>query len=277
MQINYIIDYILLHIISIYNGFMARKVSKRKRSGREDFMLSEQIKVEAGMLDQRTILRIGKLFTHNIASRLMYMIGRGKESDIYLAEAGSAVKSKYVVVKIFRIETSSFGRRIDYMQGDPRFGSIKLSMFDIVNEWCKKEFSNLKIAEKAKVHAPKPYMFNGNVLAIELIGNDEKPAPQLRKVVLEDPEKVLSIILKDMKRLYSHSLVHADISEYNILMEDGMPYIIDFGQAVILGHPRASEFLERDLTNLLYYFSKKYGVGRDFDKTMGSIIGSEYI
>ncbi len=254
---------------------MASRVSKKKRSSREDFMLSEQIKVEGGMLDQRTTLRIGKLFTHNVASRLMYMIGRGKESDIYLAESGSAIKPKYVVVKIFRIETSSFGKRVDYMQGDPRFGSMKMSMFDIVNEWCKKEFSNLKIAEKARVHAPRPYMFNGNVLAIEFIGDGEKPAPQLRRVLLEDPQMVLQMILKDLKRLYANNLVHADMSEYNVLINGGIPYIIDFGQAVVLGHPKAREFLERDVSNILTYFYRKYGIEKDFEKTMEGIVGRE--
>ena len=250
---------------------MAQMRSKKKRSGREDFMLVEQSKVEGGMLDQKTVMRIGKFFTHNIVSRLMYMIGRGKEADTYVAEAGIGIKERYVAVKIFRIETSSFGSRVAYMEGDPRFGRLKPGMFNIVNEWCKKEFGNLKIANSAKVHAPKPYMFNGNVLAMEMIGEDEKPAPQLRKVDLDDPEGVLETILSDMRKMYKNNLVHADMSEYNILMKEGVPYIIDFGQAVVLGHPNAELFLKRDVKNILYYFSRKYGIERSLMQTVDFI------
>ncbi len=250
---------------------MARRVSKKKRSSREDYMLSEQFKVEGGMLDQKTMLRLGKFFTHNIVSRLLYMIGRGKEADTYIAEAGSVVDADFVAVKIFRIETSSFGKRIEYMEGDPRFGKLKPSMFNIVNEWCKKEYSNLKIAEIAKVHAPRAYMFNGNVLAMELIGEGEMPSKQLRRVELDDPEKVLDTILSDMKRLYKNNLVHADMSEYNVLMKDDTPYIIDFGQAVVLGHPNAMNFLRRDVANILDYFYRKYRIYKNHEEAVAKI------
>ena len=71
-----------------------------------------------------------------------------------------------------------------------------------------------------------------------------------------------------MKRLYSAGLVHGDISEYNILIKDGIPFIIDIGQGVSLGHPKANEFLERDVKNILYYFRKRYGI----DKELQNII-----
>ncbi len=241
---------------------MAQRRSKKKRSGREDFMLKEQSKVEGGMLDEKTIMRLGKFFTHNIISRLMYMVGRGKEADTYIAQSGLDIKKGYVAVKIFRIETSSFGARIDYIDGDPRFGKIKPGMFNLVNEWCKKEFSNLKIANEAKVHCPKPYMFNGNILAMEMIGEDDVPAPQMRKIDLEEPDKVLDIVLGDMRKMYQNNLVHEEMSEYNILIKGGTPYIIDFGQAVVLGHPNAEQFLKRDVKNILYYFYRKYGIER---------------
>lgn len=66
--------------------------------------------------------------------------------------------------------------------------------------------------------------------------------------------------------MYRAGLVHADISEYNIMMSDP-PTLIDFGQGVILSHPRAMEFLERDVRNILKYFAK-FGCKKDFEKTM---------
>ncbi|MDE1850557.1 MAG: serine protein kinase RIO [Candidatus Micrarchaeota archaeon] len=252
---------------------MATRVGKKKRPSREKHMLREQLVIEEGIFDHRTIMKIEKLFTHKIVSRLLFLIAKGKEADVYLAEAGEEVDGDYVAVKIFRIETSSFYSRVDYMIGDPRFPKIKRSIFWIVNEWCKKEYGNLKIASHAKVHAPEPYYFNGNVLAIEFIGNGQRVAPQLKNIVLEEPEKVLKAILSDVRKLYQHELVHADLSEYNILMHDGTPYIIDFGQAVIDKHPNAMMFLRRDIYNITNYFRRKYQIEVDAEEVYRYVIG----
>ena len=59
--------------------------------------------------------------------------------------------------------------------------------------------------------------------------------------------------------LYNRAgLVHADLSEFNILYDEGEPVIIDMGQSVTLDHPMARKFLERDIANVAHYFKKKY-------------------
>ena len=252
---------------------MARRVSKRKRSSREDYMLKEQLKIEEGVFDNRTMMMLSKLFTHKIISALRFIIAKGKEGNVYLANAGEEVKAEYVAVKIFRIETSSFHNRVDYMIGDPRFPKIKKSLFWIVNEWCKKEFGNLKIAHAAKIHAPVPYYFGGNVLAMEFLGDSDNLAPKLKDVVVENPKLVLKTIIKDIKKLYEYELVHADMSEYNILMKDGVPYMIDFGQAVIAKHPNAMMFLRRDVYNITKYFQRKYRFETDPDVAYDYVTG----
>ncbi|MEM0086781.1 MAG: serine protein kinase RIO [Candidatus Micrarchaeaceae archaeon] len=239
------------------------KRSKRKRPSREEFMLNEQVKIEEGVFEKRTMLKIADLFTHGVISRLNFIIARGKEADIYLANAGSKIGESIVVVKIFRVETSLFDRRIDYIVGDPRFGKIKHSMRAIVEEWCKKEYINLKMAEEAGVHAPKPYMFSGNVLAMEFIGNDSVPAPTLKEALINNPNDILKEIIDDIRKLYKVGIVHADISEYNILVKDGIPYMIDFGQAVSVKHPKAEDLLKRDVFNIVSYFNKTYGLNAD--------------
>lgn len=250
---------------------MSQKRSKKKRPRREDYMLNEQLKIEEGVFDERTMLRLRRFFTHNIISKLNFIIARGKESDVYLADPGSRIKEDFVIVKIFRLETSHFIKRIDYIRGDPRFGKIKTNIFDIVSEWCKKEYSNLIIASEANVHAPRPYYFHGNVLAMECISDGYGVAKTLKKSELKDPEKMLGIVLDDMKKLYSNDLVHSDISEYNILIKNDTPYMIDFGQAVVLAHPKANEFLQRDIVNILSYFRKLYNIERDVDKVYNYI------
>lgn len=238
-------------------------------------MLREQLKIEEGVFDTRTMLYMKKLFTHNIVSNLEFIIAKGKEADVYMASSGSAVNEEYAVVKIFRLETSSFEKRTNYIVGDPRFGRIKSGIYDLVKEWCKKEYGNLRIAEIAGINAPRPYMYSGNVLALEFIGTDGKPSQTLKAGGTSDPEKTLNSLIEDIKKLHEKELVHGDISEYNILMKEGVPYIIDFGQAVVLDHPKAAEFLERDVNNILTYFRKNYGLEKDAKRTLAYITGEK--
>lgn len=252
---------------------MARRLGKRKRPDREKHMITEQLKIEEGVFDNRTMMALWRMFNHGIISELGHVLKGGKEADIYLALGGPKVDLEVVVLKIFRLETSDFDKRVDYMVGDPRFEKVKNNVIEIVNTWCKKEFGNLREAEIADVHAPIPYYFKDNILAMEYISDEGQPARTLKNSIVENPDEVLDSILEDMKKLYAVELVHADISEYNILMRKGTPVLIDFGQAVIVNHPKAQEFLERDVTNILDYFDRKYRIERDFDKTLAYVMG----
>ena len=254
---------------------MARKRSREKESSKEDYLLREQLKIEEGIFENRTMLRIGKLFNKGVLAGMEFIIARGKEADVYLADAGEKVGKDFLALKVFRLENARFQTRMKYIAGDPRFGRVKGSIFAVVSEWCKKEYGNLMIAELSKVHAPRPYAFSGNVLAMEFLGEKGKPAKRLIEQEVQNPERVLGHILDDAKRLYRAELVHADLSEYNVLMLGEVPYLIDFGQAVHIKHPEAINYLRRDVHNILHYFSKQYGVDKDEAKTFDWITNSQ--
>ncbi len=253
---------------------MGKRLGKSKARARE-YRLREKDKVDEGIFDEKTMIHLSKFYNKGVIGKLNFITARGKEADVYVAEAGKSEEVKgtqYLIVKFFRIETSSFFKMEDYMIGDPRFSKIKTtSKYEVVKVWCRKEFGNLEIAARAKVNAPKPFMFNGSILAMSMIGEDSVPAPRLKDVELEYPEKTLDILINDIKKLYKNNLVHADISEFNILISDNVPYLIDFGQAVVLQHPKAVDFLSRDVANLLDYFEKQYGIQREFEKVMKAI------
>ncbi len=48
----------------------------------------------------------------------------------------------------------------------------------------------------------------------------------------------------------------SDLSEYNILVKDDMPIIIDCGQSIPTIHPNAKKFYERDIKNMLKVFHR---------------------
>ena len=52
-------------------------------------------------------------------------------------------------------------------------------------------------------------------------------------------------------------LVHADLSEYNILYHDSHLYIIDVSQSVEHDHPHAFDFLRNDVKNVEEYFRRR--------------------
>jgi RIO kinase 2 len=78
---------------------------------------------------------------------------------------------------------------------------------------------------------------------------------QIRK-----PEKVLKEILRNVRKAYLKAgVIHADLSEYNIILKPNMHIlIIDWPQYVTMTHPNAKQLLTRDIKNILQYFKRKY-------------------
>ncbi|MEM3071295.1 MAG: RIO1 family regulatory kinase/ATPase, partial [Candidatus Anstonellales archaeon] len=179
---------------------------------------------------------------------------------------------EFFAVKIFRIETRTFWRLLPYVNGDPRFEGALKKRRALAFVLARKEFSNLKVAWEANVRCPKPIKFLRNILISTFLGENGIRYPRLAEAGSENPETDLNRILEEIKRLYSAGLVHSDISEYNVVMCSDGPYLIDFAQAVSIKHPRANEFLERDVSNIIRYFEKKYGIRRNKEAEIAKII-----
>jgi RIO kinase 1 len=129
------------------------------------------------------------------------------------------------------------------------------------------------VCEKSGVPAPKPVFLQDNVLVMGFLGEGDLPYPTLVQTVCE--ERHLDMILESMRKLYLAGLVHGDLSEYNVMIgNDGTAYLIDWGQGVVLAHPKSTEFLERDVRNILNFF-RKFGFSRDFDETIAWIISKD--
>ena len=244
---------------------MVKKHDRRKP-------LQYERKTEGGIFDTKTIGVLRKLMKLGVIDDLKGVIATGKEADVFTGY----LKGELRAVKIYRIETTGFKDVAPYIQGDPRF-RLSNNKRENVFEWVKKEFRNLQRAHHAGVKVPKPYKVLKNVLVMEFIGNDSAPAVPLNKIPtanIKNPEKLCNTLLAYLKDLYQKAeLVHADLSEFNILMKSqAVPYLIDFAQAVLITQPNAQIFLEKDVEHFVKYFGK-FGMKLDAAKILAEIKG----
>jgi RIO kinase 1 len=138
-----------------------------------------------------------------------------------------------------------------------RFSNIKPNLRAMIYTWCLKEFKNLQRLQDAGVRVPSPIAYHKNLLVMEEILLDGEPAPTLKQMRLSKSamDEVAKAVLAFMKKMYKNAeLVHCDLSEYNILLSNDGPVIIDVGQAVLLTHPHAEEYLQRDIGNIVRFF-----------------------
>lgn len=232
---------------------------------------SDEFKVYSEIFDRTTLMALYRLSKKGFIKALGGVISSGKEANVLHA----LKNGEEVAVKIYMTYTSDFRNMYEYIEGDPRFLKVKRDRRSIVMAWAKKEFRNLKIAEESGVRAPRALAVDSNVLVMEFIGEDEEPAPRLKDVEdeleKEEMEEICSTVLEYIRRLYKNGdLVHGDVSEYNILVHDEI-FLIDFGQAVHKRHPRAMEFLKRDIENMSRYF-RKFGIGVDAERTLREVL-----
>ncbi|MFW5639520.1 MAG: serine protein kinase RIO [Methanoculleus sp.] len=229
---------------------------------------ADQVKVRDDVFDEVTLMALYRLVHRKQISVIGGPVSTGKEANIIYGEHDN----RGIAIKIYRIQTANFKAMTEYLAGDRRFASIRGSRRGIIFAWTKKEYSNLSRAHDIGLPVPEPLAFDRNILLMEFLGEEEAPYPQLRLAAVDDYEATYREILDCTRRLYQDArLVHADLSEYNILYHE-KPYLIDMGQAVTLDHPRALTFLLRDIRNINRYFSRYCDV-QDEQEIMRAITG----
>ncbi len=229
-------------------------------------------KTELSVLDIPTLETLYKFRKRGLLKALGGPISSGKEAVIFHA---IGAKEEELAIKMYKVSTSNFNVMIDYIIGDPRFENIKRDRRSIVSAWARKELKNLKRAFDAGVEVPRPIAIDKNVLIMEFIGRDGVAAPRLRDVPVDilktdfELEELLLRIISYIRIMYEKGrMVHADLSEFNILMKGYVerefegadveiePVIIDMGQSTLLQHPNADAFLIRDVRNIVTFFNK---------------------
>lgn len=215
----------------------------------------DDFKVYEGVFEKVTFQALERL-TPKYFDRLIGPISTGKEADVYLAEKDG----KRVALKIYRVMNRTYKGIDVYIRDDPRFHSLSHNPRLIIYEWTKKEFKNLARASDAGVRVPKPIAFFKNVLVMEFIGEEDTAYPTAKQKPPKKPEAWKNTIYKWIKMLWDEkSMVHGDLSEYNIINYREKPVIIDISQAVLKQHPLSLKLLKRDVDNITNWF-KRQGV-----------------
>lgn len=204
-------------------------------------------------------LALATLTQKGTIAALGSQIGEGKESVVY-----DALGLGPVAIKFHRVGGRSFSSarlNREYMEEGhcPWLIASRRS--------AEREYEALK-ALHPKVSVPLPIAHNRHAVVMELISG-----LNLGRTRLEAPDEALDTILENVRAAWEAGIIHADLSEYNILVEDGRFVIIDWPQWVGTDHPNAGAIIGRDIDNILTFFKRKYEITRDREVAMQCVTG----
>ncbi|XP_056148752.1 serine/threonine-protein kinase RIO1 [Lampris incognitus] len=230
-----------------------REVDTYRVKDKSDRATVEQV------LDPRTRMILFKMLSRGVISEINGCISTGKEANVYHATTASGESR---AIKIYKTSILLFKDRDKYVSGEFRFrhGYCKGNPRKMVRTWAEKEMRNLIRLQTAGIPSPEPVMLRSHVLLMSFIGRDDMPAPLLKNAALSESKarELYLQLLYNMRKMYHDArLVHADLSEFNILYHDGDAYIIDVSQSVEHDHPHSLEFLRKDCSNITDFFAKR--------------------
>lgn len=247
------------------------KDTQDKDKDKADRATSDQV------LDQGTRMILLRMIQKGVVSEINGAISTGKEANVYGAVGENDGARLQRAVKIYKTAILSFKDRERYITGEHRFksGAAKGNNRKMVQLWAEKEFRNLRRIHASGISCPEPIQLKLHVLVMGFLGDRRGYAyPRLHDTHIDgdDADQVWRSLYLQlmgvMRRLYQVCrLVHADLSEYNILYHDRKLYIIDVSQSVEHDHPRSLEFLRMDIKNTGDFF-RKQGVDTLSDRTI---------
>ena len=237
---------------------LGRRRRERRLKDRDMFETVEEV------WDRQTLLAAYEVMRRLRLDRFAGVVSSGKEARVYRAVGRDG---REYAVKIYLTVTAEFRKSIQkYLLGDPRFRGVDTSNSKkLFFAWARKEYRNLRRLYEAGVRVPEPVLVYQNIVVMEFIGRDGLRAPSLREAAPElEPEELEQLAWEAVRQyrraLCCAGLVHADYSEFNLLLLDGRLYVIDVAQAVVLDHPNALDFLRHDVENIYRFFAREWGV-----------------
>lgn len=225
------------------------------------------------VLDEAAELAILGLVNQGVLGAVHGVVSAGKEAHVYHAFAGDAVDGATgarvvpegweCALKVFRA-ANEFRNRGAYLlpPAQEEYARAKQHARAGVRLWAQHELKNLQRLQRGGVRSPAPLGLYGDaVLVMQFVGRDGVPAPTLHAVDRRAVSRARwarvyrECALQTHRMFHAAALVHGDLSEYNILLWDGRPWIIDVSQALSVLHADALAFLRRDCAALTAFFA----------------------
>lgn len=210
--------------------------------------------------------RIQPLVDDGLVDEVIRPLMSGKEAAVYIVRCGDEIRC----AKVYKeADKRSFKQAVLYQEGrkvrnsrraramekGSRFGREQQE-----SAWQNAEVDALYRLAAAGVRVPTPYGCFDGVLLMELVTDEEGAvAPRLNDVSMsaEQAEEDHAVVMEYVKRMLCAGLVHGDLSEFNVLVDDYGPVIIDLPQAVdAAANNNAFSMLRRDVINMTSYYGQ---------------------
>uniref|UniRef100_A0A1W7R9K7 Serine/threonine-protein kinase RIO3 n=1 Tax=Hadrurus spadix TaxID=141984 RepID=A0A1W7R9K7_9SCOR len=249
---------------NVYNKLKTHSMNEARRSHRVHEKKDKSTAEQA--VDEKTRLILYKFIEQGLLESINGCISTGKESCIFHALGGQNDKNsvpKECAIKVFKTTLNEFKNRDQYIKDDYRFKDRfdKQNPRKVIHMWSEKEMHNLQRMRRAGLLCPEVVALRKHALVMSFIGNNGTPAPKLKeaKLSIHDLSDAYVQTVEIMKRMYKCCrLVHADLSQYNLLWHNGQVWVIDVSQSVEPNHPQGLEFLYRDCRNITEYFKRQF-------------------
>lgn len=209
--------------------------------------------------------RLTALVEEGLVDEVIGQLMSGKEATVYIVRCGEHIRC----AKVYKdANQRSFRKASSYQEGRKVKNSRQARAMEKGSRygrqmqeeaWQNSEVDALYRLAAAGVTVPQPYICYEGVLLMDLVVDAEgHPAPRLNDVALSE-ETALEFhatLVNQVVRMLCAGIIHGDLSEYNILVGEHGPVIIDLPQAIdAAANSTAAEMLERDVINLRTYFS----------------------
>jgi RIO kinase 1 len=208
--------------------------------------------------------RLQPLLDDGLIDEVIHPLMSGKEADVFVVRCGTELRCakiyKDAMKRSFKKAAQYTegrkvrnGRRARAMEKGSRFGRRQQE-----ETWQNAEVDALYKLARCGVRVPRPYGCFDGVLLMELITNEcGEIAPRLSDVVMsaDQAREDHALIMQYVARMLCSGLVHGDLSEFNVLVNEEGPVIIDLPQAVnAAANNNARAMLERDVKNMTDYY-----------------------